>query len=115
MNAQTASRATPRPAFTHARFLPARAGEAAQPRARAGNEGMAAGFSTLVRWQTAWHVVRQWWAFFQNDFAGRIANRIMQTGPAVRESVVLTLDALWYIIVYGTSALILLASVDRWL
>src|SRR5262245_32366457 len=55
------------------------------------NQAIAPGFSNLIRWQTHWHVVRQSWAFFQNDFAGRIANRIMQTGPAVRESVVLTL------------------------
>ena len=40
----------------------------------------------LIRWQSHWHVVRQSWAFFQNDFAGRIANRVMQTGPAIRES-----------------------------
>ena len=37
-------------------------------------------FTNLIRWQAHWHVVRQSWAFFQNDFAGRIANRVMQTG-----------------------------------
>jgi ATP-binding cassette subfamily B multidrug efflux pump len=68
--------------------------------------------TNLVRWQSHWHVVRQSWTFFQNDFAGRIANRVMQTGPALRESLVMAFDAAWYILVYGTSALILLASVD---
>ena len=43
---------------------------------------------TCIRWQNHWHVVRQSWAFFQNDFAGRIANRVMQTGPAIRETLV---------------------------
>jgi len=57
-------------------------------------------------------VVRQSWAFFQNDFAGRIANRVMQTGPAIRETLVALLTSVWYILVYGTSALILLASAD---
>ncbi len=70
------------------------------------------GFSSLIRWQNHWHVVRQSWAFFQNDFAGRIANRVMQTGAALRESLVLAFDAAWYIIVYGTSAIILLLAVD---
>ena len=70
------------------------------------------GFSSLIRWQNHWHVVRQSWNFFQNDFAGRIANRVMQTGPALRESLVMAFDAAWYIIVYGTSALILLIAVD---
>src|SRR5437763_8820445 len=70
------------------------------------------GLTNLVRWQSHWHVVRQGWTFFQNDFAGRIAARVMQTGPALRESVVLSIIGLWYILVYGTTAIILLASAD---
>ncbi len=76
------------------------------------NQGLAANFQNLVRWQAHWHVVRQGWAFFQNDFAGRIANRIMQTGPSLRESVVASFNAVWYILVYGTSAIIVLANSD---
>jgi ATP-binding cassette, subfamily B, multidrug efflux pump len=68
--------------------------------------------SNMIRWQNHWHVVRQSWTFFQNDFAGRISNRVMQTGPSLRESVVMAFDAAWYIVVYGSSALVLLASVD---
>jgi len=79
------------------------------------NQGIAANVSNRVRWQNHWHVVRQSWAFFQNDFAGRIANRVMQTGPAVRESLVALITGVWYILVYGTAAMILLASADRWL
>jgi ATP-binding cassette, subfamily B, multidrug efflux pump len=70
------------------------------------------GLSNMIRWQNHWHVVRQSWTFFQNDFAGRIANRVIQAGPALRESVVMSFDAAWYIVVYGSSALILLASTD---
>jgi len=70
------------------------------------------GFSNLVRWQSHWHVVRQGWTFFQNDFAGRIAARVMQTGPALRESVVLSFLGLWYVLVFGTSALVLLSAAD---
>jgi ATP-binding cassette subfamily B multidrug efflux pump len=70
------------------------------------------GLSNMIRWQNHWHVVRQSWTFFQNDFAGRIANRVIQTGPALRESVVMSFDAAWYIVVYGSSALLLLASTD---
>ena len=44
------------------------------------NQAIAAPFTGLIRWQAHWHVVRQSWAFFQNDFAGRISNRVMQTG-----------------------------------
>jgi ATP-binding cassette subfamily B multidrug efflux pump len=76
------------------------------------NQAIAANLTNLIRWQSHWHVVRQSWTFFQNDFAGRIANRIMQTGPSLRESVVAGTNAVWYILVYGTSAVILLASND---
>ena len=71
--------------------------------------------SNRIRWQNHWHVVRQSWAFFQNDFAGRIANRVMQTGPAIRETIVALINGVWYILVYGTSAAILLATANPWL
>ena len=76
------------------------------------NLAIAPGLTNLIRWQNHWHVVRQSWSFFQNDFAGRIANRVMQTGPALRESVVATTNAVWYVMVYGTGAIVLLASSD---
>ena len=76
------------------------------------NQAIAPGLTNLIRWQSHWHVVRQSWTFFQNDFAGRIANRIMQTGPALRESVVAGTNAVWYILVYGGSAILLLARND---
>jgi ATP-binding cassette subfamily B multidrug efflux pump len=76
------------------------------------NQTIVANVTNLIRWQTHRHVVRQSWAFFQNDFAGRIANRIMQTGPALRESVVSCVTAIWYVMVYGATALVLLATSD---
>jgi len=76
------------------------------------NQAINAGMTNLIRWQSHWHVVRQSWSFFQDDFAGRIATRVMQTGPSIRESVVSATNAVWYIIVYGTSAVVLLASID---
>src|SRR5690606_17072034 len=76
------------------------------------NQAVAANVSNRIRWQNHWYVVRQSWTFFQNDFAGRIANRVMQTGPAIRETLVALLTSVWYILVYGTAALILLASAD---
>ncbi len=76
------------------------------------NQALVPGLTNLVRWQNHWHVVRQGWTFFQNDFAGRIAARVMQTGPALRESVVMTINAVWYILVYGSSAIALLAAAD---
>jgi ATP-binding cassette, subfamily B, multidrug efflux pump len=79
------------------------------------NQAIAAPFTGLIRWQSHWHVVRQSWAFFQNDFAGRISNRVMQTGPSVRSTLTATITTVWYIVVYGVSAAALTASADRWL
>ena len=79
------------------------------------NQALAAPFTGLVRWQAHWHVVRQSWAFFQNDFAGRISNRVMQTAPSVRSTLTATITTVWYIIVYGTTAIALAAAAQRWL
>jgi ATP-binding cassette, subfamily B, multidrug efflux pump len=79
------------------------------------NQAIAAPFTGLIRWQSHWHVVRQSWAFFQNDFAGRISNRVMQTGPSVRSTLTATITTVWYILVYGVTAIGLTAAADRWL
>src|SRR5438876_9096713 len=59
------------------------------------------GATSLIRWQSHWHVVRQSWPFFQNDFAGRIANRVMQTANELRESAMASLRAVWMIRAFG--------------
>ncbi len=68
-----------------------------------------------IRWQNHRYVIRQSLGFFQNDYAGRIANRIMQTGASLRESAVQIVDALWYVIIYTGSAIVLFARADVWL
>jgi len=70
------------------------------------------GATCLIRWQSHWHVVRQSWPFFQNDFAGRIANRVMQTAHALRDSVMASIRAVWYIGAYGVIACMLMATAD---
>ena len=79
------------------------------------NQAIVPGLSNRSRWLMHNYVVRQSLAFFHNDFAGRIANRVMQTGTSLRESAVQMVDALWYIVVYTGSALWLFAQADPWL
>ncbi len=79
------------------------------------NQAIAAPFTGLIRWQAHFHVVRQSWAFFQNDFAGRISNRVMQTGPAVRQTLTASVTAVWYVLVYGATAVVMTAAADAWL
>jgi ATP-binding cassette, subfamily B, multidrug efflux pump len=70
------------------------------------------GFSSMVRWQSHWHVVRQSWPFFQADFAGRIANKVMQVGYAVRSSTTTIVNVVLYIAIYGIGALVILFTQD---
>jgi ATP-binding cassette subfamily B multidrug efflux pump len=70
------------------------------------------GATSMIRWQSHWHVIRQGLPFFQNDFAGRMANRVMQTANAVRESVMSSIRGIWYILVYGITAFSLMAVAD---
>ncbi|MEI7445621.1 MAG: ABC transporter ATP-binding protein [Burkholderiales bacterium] len=70
------------------------------------------GATTLIRWQSHRQVIRQGLTFFQNDFAGRLANRVIQTGQSMRESVLAGIRAVWYIAVYGMSSLVLMALSD---
>ncbi len=76
------------------------------------NQAIAAPFTNRIRWQTHRYVLRQSVGYFQNDFAGRIAAKIMQTAPALRESVVQVIDAVWFVSIYTVSALILFGQAD---
>jgi len=69
-------------------------------------------FGTLIRWRAHKHVLRQSVGWFENDFAGRIANRIMQTPPAAGEVVFQVFDAISFSLAYLIGAAILLATSD---
>ncbi|KAB0508533.1 ABC transporter ATP-binding protein [Pseudomonas lini] len=70
------------------------------------------GMTSLIRWQNHSYVLKQSLNFFQNDFAGRIAQRIMQTGNSLRDSAVQAVDALWHVLIYAISSLVLFAEAD---
>ena len=76
------------------------------------NNAILPNFGTLVRWRAHRHVLRQSVGWFEDDFAGRIANRIMQTPPAAGEVVFQLFDAITFAIAYLISAAILLAGAD---
>ncbi|WP_425079450.1 ABC transporter ATP-binding protein [Ruegeria denitrificans] len=69
-------------------------------------------FGTLIRWRAHKHVLRQSVGWFENDFAGRIANRIMQTPPAAGEVVFQVFDAISFSLAYLIGAAILLYAAD---
>ena len=48
----------------------------------------------MVRWRNYRYVLRQSLSFFQNDFSGRVAQKVMQTGPSLRETVTSLIDGI---------------------
>jgi ATP-binding cassette subfamily B multidrug efflux pump len=69
-------------------------------------------YPMLIRWQAHRYVLRQSLEFFQNDFAGRVATKVMQSALAVREVVLKTADVFVFVSVYFTAAIILFAEAD---
>ncbi len=69
-------------------------------------------FGTMIRWRAHAHVIRQPVGWFESDFAGRIANRIMQTPPAAGDAVFQTFDAVAFASVTVVGAGIMLAEAD---
>ncbi len=76
------------------------------------NNAILPNFGTLIRWRAHRQVLRQSVGWFENDFAGRIANRIMQTPPAAGEVVFQVFDAISFSLAYMVGAAILLSAAD---
>ncbi|MFD0982196.1 ABC transporter ATP-binding protein [Tropicimonas aquimaris] len=76
------------------------------------NNGLMPNFGTLIRWRAHRHVLRQSVSWFEDDFAGRIANRIMQTPPAANEAMFQIFDAMTFALAYLVGAAVLLAEAD---
>lgn len=76
------------------------------------NNGILPNYGTLIRWRAHRHVLRQSVGWFENDFAGRIANRIMQTPPAAGDAVFQVFDAITFALAYLIGAAVLLAEAD---
>jgi len=66
----------------------------------------------MIRWQSHRNVVRQSLNFFQNDFAGRIATKVIQAGNSVTDFLITLLDTVWLIMLYVISTLILFLDLD---
>ena len=73
------------------------------------------GFYSMVRWQSFRRVIEQPYDFYQNDFAGRIATKIMQGGEAVGDFIVNVLQTMWAFVTFVVLAITILSSVDPWM
>ncbi|MGP9796617.1 ABC transporter ATP-binding protein [Halomonas sp. 86] len=72
-------------------------------------------YPMIGRWLSHRHMLNQSLAFYQDEFAGRVSQKVMQTALAIRETVTKVMGLLVYAIVYFTGAAILLGRADLWL
>ena len=76
------------------------------------NQTLMGNFPMSVRWMAHRYLLNQSYAFFQNEFSGRVATKLMQTALAVRESVMKCLDVMLFASVYLGTMLLIVASGD---
>ena len=76
------------------------------------HQALLGNYPMSIRWLAHRYLLRQSVSFYQNEFAGRIATKVMQTSLAVRESVMKLLDVLMYIVVYFGAMVFLVAESD---
>ncbi|MCO5065119.1 MAG: ABC transporter ATP-binding protein/permease [Rhizobiaceae bacterium] len=68
-----------------------------------------------IRWNVHRYLLKQSMTFYQDEFAGRVATKLMQTALAVRECILKLFEVLNYVVVYFTGVLIIAASADLYL
>ena len=73
---------------------------------------LASNMQEQVRWRAHKHLLGQSSGFFQNEFAGRLTNRVMQLGEAVEDSTYMAFEGVWYAVTYVMGAAIILAGVN---
>lgn len=79
------------------------------------HQSLLGNYPMSIRWLAHRYLLRQSVSFYQDDFAGRIATKVMQTSLAVRETVMKLVDVLVYISVYFTAMIIMMGSSDVYL
>lgn len=79
------------------------------------HQGLRGNFAMRTRWLAHRYVLRQSMDFFHNDFAGRVATKVMQAALGVRDAVMKITEVVVYVTVYFIGALLLVASSDLWL
>lgn len=75
-------------------------------------QGILSNFAMRVRWDAHRYLLDQSWSFYQKDFAGRVATKVMQTALGVRDSVTKLADILVYVVIYFLGNLMIVGSAN---
>ena len=76
------------------------------------HQGLLGNFAMQIRWRAHRYLLGQSTSFYANDFAGRIATKVMQTALSVRDAIVSINGLMVYVTVYFSSALVIFISSD---
>ena len=72
-------------------------------------------FYNRIRWQSYRRLIDQPYTFFQNDFAGRIAQKVHQVGEATGDFLVTTLQTFWSFLTFVVLTATILGALDPWM
>lgn len=64
-------------------------------------------FTHMIRRQMHWYVLQHGWVFFQNDFAGRVASKVMDVGSEIRNLINMGRRSMWTLATFVTGAVTL--------
>jgi ATP-binding cassette subfamily B multidrug efflux pump len=78
-------------------------------------QGLFSNFPMRLRWNFHRLMLAQSMAFYQDEFAGRIATKVMQTSLAVRDTWLIFTDILVYVVIYFVTLIAVLGAFDGWL
>ena len=79
------------------------------------NQALTTNFTSMIRWQQHRYVLKQSINFFHSSLSGGIASRVMNTGQAIRNSVIMSTDSMWRIVIYAITTVVLFFEVNPWL
>ena len=79
------------------------------------HQTLAQNFPMRLRWNFHRLMLAQSMHFYQDEFAGRVATKVMQTALAVREVWLIVADILVFVVVYFVTMVAVVGHFDRWI
>lgn len=79
------------------------------------HQTLAGNFPMRLRWDFHRHMLGQSMSFYQDEFAGRVATKVMQTALAVRDAVITVSDLLMFVLIYFLTMMFIAGGFDLWL
>ncbi|MEX8518062.1 MAG: ABC transporter ATP-binding protein [Leptothrix sp. (in: b-proteobacteria)] len=79
------------------------------------HQTLAGNFPMRLRWNFHRLMLAQSLGFYQDEFAGRVAAKVMQSALAVRDTVLIVSDILVFVVIYFVTMTALAGGFDRWL